>query len=193
MIGGTYEYLISSLPNLSFQNNEETRQQVISTLRKYAGPANEELSLVEILNREAEKFLPTSVLNIFQTLNLRDIHKPRFQESRIKVLSAFSQYTSELKEEIKTWRTSQNENKNNAASKKVAQIIGEGTPLEKEINIMGHQWDTLEEISVGHLEDLEALFTYKIKLMILQRWWSFDTEKGLNKFILMTQTTEHGR
>ena len=193
MIGGTFEYLISSLPNLSFQNNEETRQHVISILRKYAGPANEELSLEEILNREAEKFLPTSALNIFPALNLRDIHKPRFQESRNRVLSAFSKYTSELKEEIRTWRTSQNENQNNVAPKRLAQIIGEGTPLEKEINIMKHQWDTLEEISVGHLEDLDALFTYKIKLMILQRWWSFDTEKGLNKFILVTQTTEHGR
>ena len=184
MIGGTFEYLMSSLPNLSFQNTDETKQRVLGLLQKYAGNVVE-INPAEILDSEAEKFLPPSLFYIFQKINLKNIHEEAFQKNRSKVLSAFSKFTFEFKKEIKARRTSQNINEKKTANSDIEKIIGDGTPLEKEIQIMKYQWGKLEEISVGHFADVEALFTYKIKLIILLRWWSFNKENGFEKFTQM--------
>jgi hypothetical protein len=186
MIGGTLEYLMSSLPDLSFQNSDEVRQRVTGLLKKYAGPGGEELSPAEILDGEAQKFLPASVFYIFQKIDLKNIHEAEFQKNNSKVLAAYSTFIFQLKKEIKTWRTSQNESDKKAAKNKLENIIGDGTPLEKEIQLMKYQWHKLEEFSAGHFADREALFAYKIKLLILLRWWSFDAEKGFKKFTKMT-------
>lgn len=187
MIGGTFEYLMSSLPNLSFQNTEEAKQRVLRVLQKYAGNASEGLSPADILDEEAQKFLPASAFSIFQKMNLKNIHEEAFQKNKSQVLSAFSKFTFELKKEIKARRTSQDGNdKKSTKNNRIEEIIGDGTPLEKEIRIMQYQWDTLEALSVGHFADMEAVFTYKIKLMILLRWWSFNEEKGFKNFIRMT-------
>ncbi|MEO1262455.1 MAG: DUF2764 family protein [Bacteroidota bacterium] len=186
MIGGTYEYLISSLPDLSFQNTEESKRKVIDLLKKYAGSPLEQLSAVEILDSEAQKFLPVSTFNIFQKINLKNIHEERFQKNKSKVLSNFSTFSFELKKELKTWRTSKNRSEKKAEKNNPGKIIMGGTPLEQEIQIMKYQWQKLEEFSAGHFSDLEAVFTYKIKLLILLRWWSFDSKKGYAKFSKMT-------
>ena len=186
MIGGTYEYLVSSLPNLSFQNTDEAKQKVLALLQKYSGNAAEELNPLEILDSEAQKFLPLSTFGVFQKMDLKNIHEEEFQNSKIRLLSAFSKFTFELKNEINVWRTSQNENEKKSAKKNIEKIIGDGSPLENEIQFMKYQWGKLEELSAGHFSDLEAIFSYKIRLMILLRWWSFNTEKGFEKFNQMT-------
>ena len=186
MIGGTFEYLMSSLPNLSFQNTEELKGRVISLLQKYAGVGANEKSMVEILDSEAEKFLPASTFCIFQKINLRNIHEKEFQQSKSTVLSTFSKFTFELKNEIKQMRISQKESDEKSSKSSLEKLIGQGTPLEKEVQIMKYQWEKLEDLSVGHFADLEELIAYKIKLMILTRWWSFQTEKGFENFTRMT-------
>lgn len=193
MIGGTFEYLMSSLPDLSFQNTEEAKSKVLGLLEKYAGSTAEQLSAAEILDIEAEKFLPASMFDIFQKISLKNIHEPAFQKSKIRVLSAFSKLSFELKKAIKARRTSRNESEKTTTKDDLENIIGDGTPLEKEIQIMKYQWDRLEDFSAGHFSDMEALFAYKIKLLILMRWWSFNKQKGLAKFTQLTTTTEHGR
>ena len=186
MIGGTFEYLVSSLPSLSFQNTEEAKGRVFSLLQKYAGVGGNEKSLVEILDSEAEKFLPVSTFYIFQKINLRNIYDLEFQQSKSSVLSTFSRFTFDLKNEIKQLRISQKENEEKSLKSNLEKLIGHGTPLEKEIQIMKYQWEKLEELSVGHFSDLEALITYKIKLMILLRWWSFHVERGFENFTRMS-------
>ena len=192
MLGGTYEYLLSSLPNLLFQNTEEVRARTVNLFQKYAGGNSEPLSLTEILDLEAQKYLPKSAFEVFQKLNLNTIHEASFQNSKNTLLSAFAKFNFELKSELKKWRISQGENDGKAEHGKIEMIIGEGTPLEKEIQIMKYQWNALEDISAGHFADIEAVFSYKIKLMILQRWWSFDTRKGMRQFIQMTQNQADG-
>lgn len=186
MIGGTFEYLLSSLPNLSFQNSDEIKGQVFNLLQKYAGKSNEKLSLIQILDKEAEKFLPRSTFDTFQKINLKNIHQPEFQNHKIKTLSAFSTFTFELKKAIEIWRLSQREGEDKNAGNRVKKLIGDGSPLEKEIQIMKYQWDKLEEFSVGNFANAESLFTYKIKLMILLRWWSFDQKQGYENFKQLT-------
>ena len=187
MIGGTYEYLMSSLPNLSFQNTEETKREVIGLLQKYAGIDSENISPEEILNSEAQKFLPATTFTLFKKFNLENIHELEFQQSKIKVLSAFSKFSYILKNDIKEMRLSQQGEEKKSIKSDIAKLLGDGTPLEKEIFIMKHQWEKIEELAVGHFADMEALFSYKIKLMILIRWWSFNAEKGFENFSQMTK------
>ena len=186
MIGGTYEYLMSSLPDLSFQNTDEAKRKVLGLLKKYAGNAAGQLSTVELLDSEAQKFLPTSTFNIFQKITLKNIHEEIFQNSKSRVLANFSTFRFELKKELKALRTSQSGSEKKTAKNNLEKIISDSTPLEKEIQIMQYQWQKLEDFSAGHFSDLEAVFTYKIKLLLLLRWWSFDAEKGFAKFTKMT-------
>lgn len=185
MIGGTFEYLMSSLPNLVFQNTDETKRRVIGLLQKYAGVASDEINPAEILDSEAQKFLDPATFNIFQKINLRNIHELEFQKNKSTVLSTFSKFTFDLKEKIRQSRISQKGNEKSSKGS-LEKLIDQGTPLEKEIQIIKYQWEKLEELSVGHHADLEALITYKIKLMILLRWWSFNVEKGFEIFTRMT-------
>lgn len=186
MIGGTLEYLVSSLPNLSFQNTDEAKNRVFGLLQKYSGlPANT-ISPIEILDSEAQKFLSASAFYIFQKTSLENIHALEFQQSKSMVLSTFSKFTFDLKKEIRQLRISQKEKEQKSSNSGLEKLIGHGTPLDKEIQIMKYQWDKLEELSVGYFADLDALIIYKIKLMILLRWWSFKFEKGFETF---TQTT----
>lgn len=186
MISGTYEYLISSLPNLSFQNTEETKRAVLDLLNIYGGGETGALSPIEILDNEARKFMPAPMFHVFRRINLSNIHKAEFQNTRIRVLCAFSKSTFELKKEIEAWRLPKNGSENDTDENDIDKIVGDGTHLEKEIQILKYQWRELEDISTGHFSSLEAVFSYKIKLLLLQRWWSFDVEKGFERFTRMT-------
>ena len=186
MIGGTLEYLMSSLPNLSFRQTEETKGQVLSLLKKYAGNTAGTLSPLEILDSEAQKYLSASDFAIFQKISLNNIHEEAFRNHRSKVLTAFSNFIFELKDSLKKWRIAQKEGQKKAINHKFESITAEGTPLEKEIRMMKYQWDKLEELSIGHFADFDALVIYKMKLMILLRWWSFNVEKGMAHFTQIT-------
>jgi hypothetical protein len=191
MIGGTLEYLMSSLPHLSFQNTDETKERVIGLLEKYAGTFDQKVSPAELLDREAKKFLSASRYAIFQKINLNTIHAHEFQKSSSEVIAAYSSFTDELKRDVTLWRTLK-EDGDKSIKNKVEKIIGEGNPLEKEIRIMKYQWEKLETLSKEHFSDFEALVTYKIKLLILLRMWSFDADKGMKNYIRLTINNRHG-
>ncbi|MBK7409933.1 MAG: hypothetical protein IPJ40_18935 [Saprospirales bacterium] len=171
MISGNLEYLMNSLPNLSFQDTQEVRLQVSSILRKYAGPSVEEKSLIDLLDAEAEKFLTPGASNLLRQIELNTIHHTAFKQSKNKVLSAFSKYAFSLKDAIMQLRISHRKDVNQPSSQKQPLTITPGTPLEEEIQLLKLQWDKLEELSIGHYTDFSALVTYKLKLMILLRWW----------------------
>lgn len=186
MIGGTFEYLISSLPYLSFENTAEQRHKVLELFRKYNGKKTEGLNPVTILDNEAEKFLPKSSFHLFQRMNLNNIHEEEFRNSKNSVLSDFSTFCFDLKKALGQWRRFQNEGEKKSIKNNVEQLLEGSNPLEKEVRLMEYQWKKLEDFSAGHFSDLEAIFIYKIKLLIILRWWSFDAKKGFQKFQKMT-------
>lgn len=192
MIGGNLEYLMSSLPNLSFEHSSESRKQVFSVMEKYAGTKEEKTDLIVILNSEAEKFLSAQKYDLFRNVNLDDIYKTLFQHSSCKLLSAYSKYTFFLKKEIMQLRLARKDPKNGAPPKEQEVLIRPGTPLQAEIQVMKYQWDKLEELSVGHYADLEDLICYKLKLMIMLRWWSFDSDRGFEIFTQKTKGAQNG-
>ncbi len=192
MISGNLEYLMSSLPNLSFQDAQEARSRVSSILRKYAGPPAEGKSLTAILDDEAEKFLTPRASLLLRQIDLNTIHHTACRQSKNRVLSAFSNYAFSLKERVRQLRMARRKDGRQASSQKQPLSIAPGTPLEEEIQLLKMQWDKLEELSIGHYADFGAVVVYKLKLMILLRWWSFDRNKGFETFTQLTKSIEHG-
>ncbi len=187
MITGNLEYVMSSFPHLHFQNSDEERIRVFSVLRKYAGPLGEEKSIIAILDEEAGKFLTSRASHILKQITLEDIHKEVFQHSKNKVLSAFSAYVHRLKKDIEQLRISRKKRLDASMAKKQPLPLLPGTPLEEEIQLLKMQWEKLDGLSIGHYTDFGALIIYKLKLLLLLRWWSFDQKKGFENFLHITK------
>lgn len=178
MITGNLEYLMCSLPNLSFQNGEAMRSQVASVFKAYKSSSDVSNDLISILDHEAEKFLNTNAFQIFQQIDLLTLYSTVFLNSNIKVLSTFSRFTYAIKEEIRAIRIARKNNEKQSKSKYQLINISATNPLEAELQLINLQWNKLEALSIEHYADLSALIIYKLKLQLLIRWWSFDTDKG---------------
>ncbi|MEL7122434.1 MAG: DUF2764 family protein [Bacteroidota bacterium] len=177
------EYLISSLPYLSFQDTDSEQSRVTSLFMKYAGPVGQELGMLDILHKETAKFLPPNAQQLFCELDINTIHHPVYGENKTKIVAEFSKFMTAQKAAIKSLRTARKANKKELSPLEYQVLpIKQGTPLEEEIQIMELQWKKLEELSLGHYFDWVALVVYKLKLMILIRWWSFDQQKGFDVF-----------
>ena len=104
MITGDLEYLISSLPYLTFQDTGEERSKVFSILKKYAAPSEAEKGIGVIFDDEARKFFNPPAYRIFEQIDLNTIYSDAFQKSKNKVLGAFSTYMYSLKRDIEQLR-----------------------------------------------------------------------------------------
>ncbi|MHA7831523.1 MAG: hypothetical protein ACX93O_10515 [Flagellimonas sp.] len=193
MIAGNLEYLMSSLPYLSLQDTEEVRSMVHSVLKKYADSSKGEKDTVAILDEEAQKFLNPKDYCLFQQIDLDTIHSENFKTHRNKVLAEFSTYLHNLKEGIQQLRILRKNSGEASIPKKPPLPLEPGNPLEEETQLIKWQWDKLEELSLGHYSDFGALAIYKLKLLLLERWWSFDQEQGFAIFLNATKMTPHGR
>ncbi|MEM8926613.1 MAG: hypothetical protein AAGC45_00300 [Bacteroidota bacterium] len=187
MIAGNLEYLMGSLPYLSFRDTAEERSKVLSLFQKYAGRSKDAKGIVTLLEEEANKFLSIRYYQIFQHIDLRTIHSETFQKSKTKVLSAFSKYMNALKKDLQQLRISRKNRENLSGKSKSLLPLIAGTPLEEEIQLLQWQWDKLEELSIGHYANFEALCLYKLKLLLLLRWWSFDENIGFDNFLNSTK------
>ncbi|PRX55414.1 DUF2764 family protein [Flagellimonas meridianipacifica] len=187
MIAGNLEYLMASLPHLSFQDTVEERSKVLSLFRKYAGSLEDKEDMAIVLEEEAQRFLGTMDYEIFQKVDLNTIHQETFQKSKNKVLSTFSKYMNALKIDLERLRISRKNAKEPSDLNKQFLPLIQGTPLEEEQQILKWQWNTLEELSIGHYTDFEALCLYKLKLLLLLRWWSFDEKIGFDNFLNLTK------
>ncbi len=182
MISGDLEYLMNSLPYLSFQNTVEIQQRTGALFYAYLGESDEQTSLVHILEDEAKKFLSSQDYLLFCTIDLDTIYKTAIQQSGNKVLAEFSKYTFELRETVSQLRQLRRAGNHKAAADQAGMISLEGTPLEQEVQLLRYQWDKLEDLAAGHYANLEALIIYKLKMMLLLRWWSYDALQGFEKF-----------
>lgn len=188
MISGNLEYVMSSLPYLSFLDTEEEKNRVASLLGKYARPAEGKKTISSILDEEAGKFLTPDASRVLEQISLERIHGETFRRNSNRVLAAFSNYMFELRKGIQKLRVDRKSGLEPSAAKNPSFPLTPGTPLEEEIQLMKWQWDKLEELSIGHYADFGALCIYKLKLLILIRWWSFDPKRGFEKFLNSSKT-----
>jgi len=182
MIQGNLEYLMSSLPHLSFHNTGDVRNRIVSIFRKYAGPVHEEDDLIDILDAEAAKFLSPGKLQSFESLSLENVHKSAFRDSKDKAIAEFANWMYRLKTDLAEMRRARRDKRSQTSQTKRALPLEPGSPLEEEVQLLELQWAMADEITVGHHADFSALISYKLKLMILLRWWSFDAERGFAVF-----------
>ena len=180
MLAGNLEYVMSSLPDLSFSDSETIQQEVNSLFKKYASVDEASEDLVSILHAEAQKFLSARQFRRFQNIQLKTIHQEKFQKSKPKVVSEFSKFTRKLKQELKAYRISRKSD--NSLGKTRYELIGElsENPLDAELQLLKLKWQKLNELSIGHYSDLSALIIYKLKLEVLLRWWSFNVDIGFD-------------
>ena len=188
MISGHLEYLMSSLPHLSFRNTEEEQLRVSTTLHKYAQRPEEPVSLAKILEQEAAKFLSEKKAALFRAIDLRTIHQTHFQESTCRVLADFAAFMFRQKKDVEGLRKARRAGSEQSV-KDWDRLIQPGNPLEEEVQLMQHQWQQLEKGSIGYYADFGALVIYKLKLLILERWWGFDQEQGMTLFLQTTERT----
>ncbi|MGA9269051.1 MAG: hypothetical protein WBV45_00410 [Lutimonas sp.] len=187
MIAGNLEYLMSSLPHLTFNDGDEERRRVYAILKKYADPVKEDISMVAILEGEAKKYLSSSAFRLFHQIELKSIHSEVFQRSKYGVLDAFSNYVFWLKHQVRELRVSRKKGLESSGIKETLLPLDPGNPLQEEIQLLKWQWTKLEDLSIGHYSDFEALSIYKLKLLILLRWWSFNPEMGFDVFFSITK------
>ena len=188
MFTGNLEYLMSSLPHLIFKDGDEERLRVFSILKKYADPIRKDSSLVAILEEEAMKFLSPSEFIVFRQIDLNSIHSEHFQKSRNTVLTAFSNHVFWLKSETRKLRLSRRKGAESSSIIKTLLLENPGNPLNEEIQLLKWQWTKLEDLSIGHDSDFEGLCIYKLKLLILLRWWGFNPKKGFDVFLTLTKS-----
>jgi len=187
MIAGNLEYLMTSLPHLSFKDMVEERSKVFSLFQKYGDNPEGAKGVINTLEEEAGKFLSTKSLQLFQQVDLKTIHSEAFQKNKNKGLAAFSNYMNTLKIGIQHLRTSRKDGEKLSNSKKPSLPLNAGTPLEEELQLLQWQWNKLEELSLGHYTDFTALCLYKLKLLLLLRWWGFDEKIGFERFLNLTR------
>ena len=191
MFSGDLEYLLTSLPYLRFTDSIEERNRVTSIFKAYAS-SKESLSLTNILNQESAKYLSPKEQTLFKKIELDKIHTTEFLTSKYRVLSGFSTFFIKLKTELKSLR--ENRMQSSQFSKKSRNTIEleAGNPLDQEIQIMHLQWREVEKLSIGHFSDVDSLIGYKIKLLLLQRWWSFDREVGFERYLDLIKMSDNG-
>lgn len=182
MLAGNLEYVMSSLPNLSFSDSETIQHEVNSLFRKYGSVTDASTHLVTILNSEAEKFLSPKQFGLFKDIQLSTIHQEKFLNSNFQVVSEFSRFSRHLKQELKIYRLARKSDE--VLGKLHYDILGElsDNPLEAEIQLLKLKWQKLSDLSLGHYSDISALILYKLKLEVLLHWWSFNDEIGFDVF-----------
>ena len=187
MIAGNLEFLVSSLPGLYFNNAREFRSRIESLFHKYAGETAKKCDMIEIFEKEARKYLSDRSFYQLQKINLRSVHLEEFQKSGNRTIADFAQFMFALKKYIEQYRTTKTNNEKKAPHIFRQLEFDTGTPLEVEVKILQMQWDQLEDLGVGYHFDLETLILYKLKLQILMRWWSFNSEQGMKIFKQLTR------
>ncbi len=193
MIIGDLEYLISSLPYLSFSNKPEFQQKIKTLFQSYIGEEEEEeMDPADMLDRESAKFVSGKSFSLLRDIELNRIYESTYLRRGSRVLEEFSQYVRRQKEAVKGIRLQRKDSLSGNGRHDPELLSLEGTPLEQEVQLMKYQWERLEELSSGHYADLEALILYKLKLLLLLRWWNFDARLGFERFLELTKEKEYG-
>lgn len=192
MLAGNFEYLVSSLPLLKLSNSKSLKTGVASLLNGYAASTEISEDLDGLLTVEVEKFLRPKQRDYFRLVQLNTIHWTKFHNSPFSVISEFSQFMYSLKSELRQFRMTRKLDSSSAA--KAYELLPEPleNPLKAEKQLLQIQWQKLEDLSLDHFSDFSALLLYKLKLQLLERWWSFNREIGLKKLEDCTKIALYG-
>lgn len=154
-----YYFLVAELPTLFFNKEPEISEAYFL--------------------QEAEKWMSPGD---FAILSKVDINDYLLNPKNPHVLRKYQSFERALRTDLAKFRQAQKQKIEYKPQTFSPSLIREGTPLEIEIKLMEIRWDLLEEMQREHHFNLEYLILYYLKLQLLQRYFSFDKEKGMKKF-----------
>ncbi|MBU0548723.1 MAG: DUF2764 domain-containing protein [Candidatus Omnitrophica bacterium] len=155
-----YYYLISSLPLLKF----------------YERPA---ISKEDFL-AESKKWLSAGDFVVLSALNVNHFIADK---KDTPLLKQWKDFEYSIRSQLSLFRTARGKNQEYKMQKDINEIIQAGNnPLEIEQALLFFRWGFLEEQEIEHFFDLDFLIIYCLKLQILERLFTFDNEKGKQRF-----------
>lgn len=128
---------------------------------------------------EAEKWLNKKDFQILHDVNINDF-VVKNQDS--KLLKQYKRFEYNIRYELSKLRKARKKGEKYKISALFSKIISENNPLEIERKLLYLRWKFIEEIELGHYFDLEYVVSFYLKMQILERFFSFDKEKGKQKF-----------
>jgi len=139
----------------------------------------ETITTIDYFLAESEKWMSSKEFNI---LSNADINDTSTRTNDHKVLALYKNFESQVKNDIVNWRKAKQLNQDYKPSSFPISLIKDGNPLDVEIKLMELRWAFIDEMERERHFDLGVLILYYLKLQILKRYFTFDKEKGLNKF-----------
>ena len=152
-------YIVSQLPTLFFKKETSIT--------------------IDYFLTESEKWISGKE---FKTLLNADINDTSVRTNDHNVLVLYKNFESRLRNDIVNWRKARHLDQNYTPSSFPVSLIKDGNPLEVERNLMELRWAFIDEMERERHFDLGVLILYYLKLQILKRYFTFDKQKGLNKF-----------
>lgn len=156
-------YIISSLPALSFGEKPP-------------------ISMDEFIHDISSQLSKKNFSKVAH-IDIRDINKT----SAGSKLNSVAALQNSIQDDLGLIRKTKRDNnlpKLNILSK----VLIESKPLERERLLMKLYWDELSSIEFGESFTLAEVMIYKLKLQILERLNSFNTEKGRTIFESLVNT-----
>lgn len=154
-----YYFLVAELPSLFFG-----REPGIS---------------IEKFLEEAENWMDRRDYQVLLRVALNDWDS---SQPLNPVYDMFRQYEQKLRSDIALWREAQKRDQEYKPVSFPVALIKEGNPLEVEIRLLELRWRFIDELEREHHFDLGFLIIYYLKLQILRRYFTFNKERGLEKF-----------
>ncbi|MDD5070246.1 MAG: DUF2764 family protein [Candidatus Omnitrophica bacterium] len=154
-----YYYLASQLPMLRFEEKTGvTRDWLLS---------------------EAEKWLDSSSFSALSRFGLDDFYPAK--KDRI-VIKKYKKFEESLRTELMLLRQAKKSGQEFKPNFIPYRLIKDLNPLQVEKNLLRFRWDYIEEEEREHYSDFTFIVFYCLKVQILEKLFSFDKEKGNNKF-----------
>jgi hypothetical protein len=131
---------------------------------------------------EAEKWLGVGDYKALRSIDISSVTIKKGDPSDLKTYKKF-EYA--LRMDIAAFREAQQKETDFKPSTFPVSAIKEGNPLDIETRFMEFRWQFLDEMEREHHFDFTKIIVYFLKLLLLQRYFSFDKDKGLKKFQML--------
>jgi hypothetical protein len=130
---------------------------------------------------EAEKWLDQMILK--SSVHLICTQWPLTEANRRS--EKIQNFENDLRTDIAAFREARRKDLEYKPSSFPLSAIKEGNPLDVELRFMEFRWQFLDEMEREHHFDFTNVVIYFLKLLLLQRYFSFEKEKGLQKFQML--------
>ncbi len=154
-----YYYVVTQLPMLFFEREPDISSSVFM--------------------EEAEKWLSPKDFNALTRARFTDISPGK---KKPKTYARYRDFELAFRTELARWRQAVREGQEYKPQMFPSAMIKEGNPLEVEKAILRFRWHFIDEMQTDHHFDLDFVVLYYLKLQILEQLFTFDKEKGLEKF-----------